>query len=259
MTAARSFLGRHTGPALGIAAVVGAWWLLSVTFLGGGDILPTPGALIGQLWHDRGLYPTHVEATGWEAIRGYIYGNALAIGLAVLFFGVPVMEKVLLQIGVASYCLPIIAIGPVLATVFEGDAPQQALAGISVFLTTLVSTLLGLRAADTTALDLVRAYGGGAVRQMRFVRLRSALPSVFTGLKIAAPAAVLGALIGEWMGADRGIGVAMVNSEQAAEVARTYGYAVVVAALTGVWYALTTLAGRLVSPWAPREEGMAGR
>jgi ABC-type nitrate/sulfonate/bicarbonate transport system permease component len=186
------------------------------------------------------------------AAKGWLIGNGLAIGLAVVFFGVPIVERVLLQIGVASYCLPVIAIGPILTTVFRGDAPQVSLAGISVFFTTLVGTLLGLRAADPASLDVVRASGGGALRQLRYVRLRAALPSTFAGLRIAAPASLLGAIIGEYLGADRGIGVAMVNAQQALEVPRTWALAIVASAVAGLGYALTALVARLVTPWAPR-------
>lgn len=241
---------RNAMPAAGVAVVLGIWAVCS-SFLGR-DILPYPWVVAHQMWHDRTFYRPHINATLWEALRGYFYGNVLAIGLAIAFFGVPLLEKVLLQIGVASYCLPIIAIGPILATVFHGDAPQVALAGISVFLTTLTSTTLGLRSVDENSVDLIRAYGGGSVKQMRYVRFRSALPGIFTGLQIAAPLAMLGAIIGEWLGADKGIGVAMVVSEQSVNAPRTYGLAAIVAIITGIWYGLVTLIGRLVTPWAPK-------
>nr|WP_235949262.1 hypothetical protein [Candidatus Frankia alpina] len=82
---------------------------------------------------------------------------------------------------------------------------------------------------------------------MRYIRLRAALPSTF-----AAPAAVLGAIIGEYLGADRGLGVAMVHSQQALEVPRTWALAVVASAVAGLGYALTALVARLLTPWAPR-------
>jgi ABC-type nitrate/sulfonate/bicarbonate transport system permease component len=237
-------------PLAGVGVVLATWAVCS-SFLGN-DLLPYPWVVAHRMWLDRNFYTPHVKATLWEAFRGYCYGNLLAIGLAIAFFGVPVLEKVLLQIGVASYCLPIIAIGPILSTVFHGDAPQVALAGISVFLTTLTSTTLGLRSVDENSVDLVRAYGGGTVKQMRYVRFRSALPGIFTGLQIAAPAAMLGAIVGEWLGADKGFGVAMVVSQQAVNAPRTYGLAAVVAIITGVWYGLTVVVSRLVTPWAPR-------
>jgi ABC-type nitrate/sulfonate/bicarbonate transport system permease component len=238
--------------AIGVLGLLLLWELLAVTVLDTGHVLPTPIAVAKQIWDDRDFYPLHLSKTASEAARGWLIGNGLAIGLAVLFFGVPIAERVLLQIGVASYCLPVIAIGPILSTVFNGDAPQTALAGISVFFTTLIGVLLGLRAADPASLDLIRACGGGGFRQLRFVRLRAALPSTFAALRIAAPAAVLGAIIGEYLGGDRGLGIAMVNSQQALDVPRTWGLAIVASAVAGLGYAATALLGRLLTPWAPR-------
>jgi ABC-type nitrate/sulfonate/bicarbonate transport system permease component len=239
----------------GLAGAVGMillWWLLAVTVFSDGGAVPTPGAVLGKLWSDRHLYPPSVKSTVWIAIKGYLVGNGLAIGLAVACFGVPVLDRIVLQIGVASYCLPIIAIGPILTTVFGGSTPQTSLAGISVFFTTLIGTLLGLRAADPASLDLVRAVGGGRISQMRYVRLRAALPSTFAALQIAAPAAVLGAIIGEFLGADRGIGVAMVAAQQSLEVARTWEFAIIASAVAGIGYGVTALVARLLTPWAPR-------
>ncbi|MCL9762463.1 ABC transporter permease subunit [Frankia sp. AiPa1] len=245
--------------AVGVVGLFALWWLLAVTLLDNGGVVPTPWEVVRALWDDHQLMWTSARSTVGIALKGWLIGNGLAIGLAVLFFGVPIVERVLLQIGVASYCLPVIAIGPILTTVFDGRTPQIALAGISVFFTTLVGTLLGLRAADPASLDVVRASGGGAFAQMRYVRLRAALPSTFTALQIAAPAAVLGAIIGEFLGADRGLGVAMVHSQQALEVPRTWAFAVVAATVAGLGYALISLVARLLTPWAPRGDPGGGR
>ena len=76
------------------------------------------------------------------------------------------------------------------------------------------------------------------------------LPSLFAALRIAAPAAVLGAIIGEYLGGDRGLGVAMINSEQSLDIARTWGIAFVATAVGAVGYGLMALVGRLLTPWA---------
>ena len=82
------------------------------------------------------------------------------------------------------------------------------------------------------------------------MRLRAALPSLFAALRIAAPAAILGAIIGEYLGADTGLGVAMINSEQALQIDRTWAIALVATALAGVAYGITALVGRWLTPWA---------
>lgn len=106
-----------TGGAVGIAALIGAWSLLATTVFGSGDGVPTPWAVVASVYDDGWtFYSPHVTQTVGEALTGYLVGNGLALGLAVLVLLVPVLERVVTQIAVASYCLPIVAIGPILSS-----------------------------------------------------------------------------------------------------------------------------------------------
>jgi ABC-type nitrate/sulfonate/bicarbonate transport system permease component len=88
------------------------------------------------------------------------------------------------------------------------------------------------------------------------VRLRAALPSAFAALQIAAPSAILGAIVGEYLGnQDTGLGIMMINAQATLEIPRTWGVALLCTGIAGVLYALTGLVGRLVAPWAPRQAG----
>jgi ABC-type nitrate/sulfonate/bicarbonate transport system permease component len=240
------------GGAAGLAVVLGAWALLATTVLGVGDGVPTPWAVVSQIFKDGWtFYGPHIAQTCGEALSGYLIGNGLALGLAVLVLLVPVLERVVTQIAVASYCLPIVAVGPILSLVLDGDKPMAAMAGLSVFFTTLVGTLLGLRSADPASLDLVRAYGGGRWQQMRRVRVVAALPSTLAALKIAGPAALLGAIIGEYLGrVDAGLGIAMTIAQQQLDVPRTWGIALVSGAVAGVAYGAVGLVARFALPWS---------
>ncbi|GAA1793548.1 ABC transporter permease [Luedemannella flava] len=239
--------------AIGVVAVVGAWEVVGRTVFADNKAVPPPTAIARQLVADGlDFYLPNVVTTLREASLGWLIGNVIAIVLAVAFIQVPLLERALLQVALASYCLPVIAIGPVLAILFTEDTPKVILAALSVIFTTLIGTLVGLRDADQTSLELIRAYGGGSWTQLWKVRLRACLPSMFAGLCIAAPAAMLGAIIGEYLGAESGLGVAMINSQQSFAVERTWGIALVATALSGAAYGLTALVGRLLTPWAPR-------
>lgn len=119
-----------------------------------------------------------------------------------------------------------------------------------MYFTTLIGVLLGLRSAEATSLDLVSAYGGGRWQQIRRVRIRASLPSTFAALKLAAPAAVLGAILGEFMGrTDHGLGITMVISEQALAIPRTWGIALVAGLVACTAYGLVGVIGRMLTPW----------
>ncbi len=254
----RAMLGsRRFAGAVGVTGVL-LFWVLAGELWGVRKGIPQPWSVLSHLKDDWHLYPNHLKATLARASRGYLIGNAVAIGLGLAFVLVPFVEKALMQLAVATYCLPIIAIGPILQVVLSGDAPKVALSALSVIFTTLIGVLVGLRSADRTSLEVVRVYGGGSVMQLRKVRLRAALPSTFTALQIAAPAAVLGSIIGEFMGGERGLGIFMINSQQALDVPRTWGVALVSTAVAGIGFGLTSLIARAATPWAPRS-AKAGR
>lgn len=237
-----------------------AWEVVALTAAKHSGVVPTPVAIVRQMWRDRSLYPPNLHSTLVEAGEGWLVGNGLAIVLGFVTVQLPLLEKALLRVGIATYALPIIAVAPILQVSLAGNQPKVALAALAVFFTTLISTILGLRSADRTMLDVVHAYGGGRLDELRKVRAKAALPSVFTGLKIAAPAAVLGAIVGEWMGGQSGLGIAMVASEQSLQVARTWGLAIVSAGVGGLAYALTSLVAVLVLPWAAESRAKgAGR
>ncbi|MCU1458233.1 MAG: putative transporter, permease protein [Actinomycetia bacterium] len=240
------------GSVIGVVVLLVAWQIAG--WIGVfHDTVPPPTRIVQQMFDDGwSFYSTNISTTMYEAAWGYFWGNLLAVGLALVVIVIPFSERPLMQLGIASYCVPIIAIGPILQITFDGPTPKIILSAMSVFFITLIGTLVGLRSADKTSLDVIRAYGGGRVRELTKVRLRAMLPSLFASLRIAAPAAILGAIIGEYLGGDSGLGVAMINSEQALEISRTWAIALIATALAGLAYALTALVGRMLTPWAPR-------
>ncbi|MEU4239803.1 ABC transporter permease subunit [Actinoplanes sp. NPDC026619] len=238
---------------VGLLALLIVWEIVGRTVFADSRAVPPPTKILSQLGHDGwSFYWPNIKATLSEAGQGWLWGNAIAIVLALFLVQFPVIERAGMQLALVSYCLPVIAIGPVLAILFNGDTSKVILAAISVIFTTLVGMLVGLRSADRTSLDLVRAYGGGKWSQLWKIRLRASLPSLFAGLRIAAPAAMLGAIIGEYLGAESGLGVAMINSQQSFAVERTWGIALIATALSGAAYALTALVGRTLTPWAAK-------
>lgn len=242
----------------GVALLLVLWQMLPLLSLDAGGTIPGPAQIVAQVWRDGpDLYLTNARATITAAAIGYFWGNLFAIALAVVALTIPMVAKPIMQIGVFSYCLPIVAIGPLFAIVFDEGVARVVLAGLSVFFTTLVAVGTGLRAADRTSLDLVTAYGGGRWMILRKVRTVSSLPAVFTGLQIAAPAALLGAIIGEYIGADSGLGVLMISSQQSMQIPRTWAVALLGALIAGVVYALLGVAGKKLLPWAGSESAAA--
>lgn len=252
---------------IGVISTIAIWWLLAATVFSGvgarpdgsGGAIPTPAAVGAQLLADGfDFYAKNAGITLLEAGLGFLWGNLLALALASVAVIWPRVESLSLQIAVITYCIPIVAIGPIVRLVVGAPGPGEpagaavVLAALSVFFTTMVGALTGIKGTDKRALDVVTAYGGSRWDQLIKVQLLSALPSIFAAFKIAAPAAFLGAILGEYVGGtDAGFGPAMVNAQQSLEVSRVWAVALVSGLLAGAGYALFAILGRWLTPWAP--------
>ena len=142
--------------------------------------------------------------------------------------------------------------GPILRVVLgPGDGPQVALAALAVYFTTFLPLMVGLRAAPASWFDLVRSYGGGRATELVQIRAAASVPYLVAGLQIAAPAAFLGAMVGEFTGAERGMGVLTIQAMRALDVPATWALAVVASATPMAAYALFGWAGRRLSSAPP--------
>jgi ABC-type nitrate/sulfonate/bicarbonate transport system permease component len=131
------------------------------------------------------------------------------------------------------------------------------LAALSVFFTTVVGALLGLRAAPRATVDLVRAYGGTRWTELRLVQLIAALPNLFAALKIAAPAAFLGAVLAEYLGSggDASIGRSLIAAQSNGDGPRLWYLGLVCGVVSGAAYLVVGLVARIVTPWSVAPPG----
>jgi len=257
--------GRATG-LVGVALTIGIWWLLALTVFanvgrrpdGSGGAIPTPLQVVQQIIEDGfGFYSRIGGVTILEAALGFIWGNAIALVLAAIALTLPKLESIASQMAIITYLVPIVAIGPIVRLVVGAPGPGEpagaavVLAALSVLFTTYIGAVTGVRGTDRRIMDVVSAYGGNALDKLFKVQLLSALPSVIAAFKIAAPAAFLGAILGEYVGGtDVGFGPAMVNAQQSLEVARVWGVALISGAIAGAGYWAWGFLGRKLTPWA---------
>ena len=248
---------------LGAVALVAVWWILAATVFAsvgpsGVQAIPTPPQVIASYIDSGwGYYWQNFSVTLAEAGIGYLWGNGLALLLAGLVLIVPRLEAVAMQLAIITYCVPIVAIG-ILAVVVIGppDVGQPSgtavfLAALSVFFTTVVGALLGLKSADRSSLDLITVYGGSTFTQLVKVRLIAALPAILNALQIAVPAAFLGAVLGEFFGKiEVGVGLAMILAQQNSDAARVWALALASGAVALVGFALVGLVARSIAPWS---------
>lgn len=209
-------------------------WELAARALSATHLLAGPTEVAAWLFAHAGLAGRALAVTAGEAALGFLAGNLAAVLLAGLAVLVPRRGAVVISLLMLfGFCLPLVATGPILRVLWgPGIGPQVTLAALAVAFTTYLSVLVGLRAAPPVWLDMVRSYGRGRLSALLHVRARGALPYLMAGLQIAAPAAFLGALVGEFTGAERGLGVLVIRALREIDAPATWGLATVAAAVT---------------------------
>lgn len=235
------------GPAmLGGLLLIGGWFLLAIG-LAGGHLIAGPVEVAGWIAAHPGLIARALGVTLANAASGFLAGNLAAVLLAGIALVWPRLLGLVSGLALVVFCLPLIATGPILRVLMgPGDGPQVALAALAVYYTTLIPLLTGLRATPAVWLDLVHSYGRGRLAELVHIRARAAVPYLFAGLQIAAPAAFLGAMVGEFTGAERGMGVLTIRFMRALDVPALWAIAALAAAVSMAVYGAIGLLARLV-------------
>ncbi|MCA0942535.1 ABC transporter permease subunit [Salipiger pacificus] len=230
--------------AVGVALVLLLWELLARATVGS-YIIAAPSEITRHMLGHADLLGRALATTLGSAARGFLWGNLAGALLALAAVLMPRGERLLSTLALLVFCLPLVATGPILRVLYgPGSGPQVTLAAMAVYYTTFLPVLVGLRAAPQGWFDLVRSYGRGPVTVLREVRLPAALPYLVAGLQIAAPAAFLGAMVGEFTGAERGLGVLTVRALRALDLPATWSIAVIAAGVSMLAFAAVGALGR---------------
>jgi len=233
-------------------ALVVIWQAIVVLFGPPDFILPSPAEVLAALRARPDLLQVDALTTLSETLIGLVAGTALGVGLALAMALLPPTRRVLLPVMVVSQALPVFAIAPLLVLWLGfGLAPKIVMATIAIFFPVASAFHDGLARTDPGLLDLARLYGAGRVRQVFLFRVPAALPSLVTGLRVAAVYAPIAALFGEWVGASSGLGYAMLHANGRAETDVVFAALLLLAAMSIVVRALVDFLTRNLTPWAP--------
>lgn len=246
----RQLLRRLLPPALVLAGLVVAWALVVSLFSVGAEVLPGPGLVVEAAWDDRAALAPAAWTTLQEAVLGILAAVVLAVLLAVVIDWSRTARRSLYPLLVASQTIPIIALAPVVVIWFGfGQAPKIVLVALFTFFAIAVGTLQGLASSDPDSMDLLRTMGAGRRQLLWRVRLPSAVPQFFTGLKVAVAYSLVAAIVAEFVGAEQGLGVYMTGARNALRTDLVFGAVLVTALLTLILFGLVALAERLSMPW----------
>jgi ABC-type nitrate/sulfonate/bicarbonate transport system permease component len=248
-------LGRSLPAAVLLASLIGIWELY--VDLHGGTfslILPAPHQVAHSPWVDRGLLWSNFLVTAQEVLLGVIVAGGVGFLLAVAIHLSATLRRATYPLLVASQAVPVVILAPVLALWLGfGLLPKLAVIALVSFFPIVVTTSAGLAAVDPDLLKLMRTFDASRMRTFWHVELPSALPGLFTGMKVAAAVSVIGAVFAEWNGANSGLGYVILQSLPQLLAARGMAAVVILSLFAILLFGLLALAERLALPWVYQE------
>jgi len=247
-TGAPSGLLRRLPFALLPLAALAAWQAVIWLYAPREWLLPSPGAVAKVMWADRDRLWFHAQATILEAWVGFTLATVIGVVLAVAIVGSPAVERGLYPWLVASQAIPILAVAPLVAVWLDYGTAQVMVAFVIAFFPVVVTGVDGLRCADPALARSVRTMGAGRLWIFRHVTLPASLPSLFSGLRMAAVFAVTGAVVAEYVGADRGLGYLSEFSTAEFRTARSFAAIALLALIGMAFFGAVGAAERLTLP-----------
>lgn len=229
-------------PVFGAASLLIAWqylipWLGVPTY-----IVPTPTAILGVFQKNFPLLLANLTPTLIEAAAGFVIGNLAAVLLAVLFIHSRVLQATYFPVVLFFNTIPILALSPIIILIFGlGMTPKIVIAAVICFFPTLVNMIRGLDSASANEHELFRVLSATRWEVFWRLRLPRALPMLFSSLRIASATAVIGAIVGEWIGSDKGLGALIIQATFNYQSDRLYAAIVLSSALSIALFAVVVL------------------
>ena len=217
--------------------------------------LASPVETWDALRDDWSLLWDNAWVTLVEVVLGLAIASAAGVGLAVAMHLVRPLRDAAYPLLVASQAIPIVVLAPLFVLAFDyGIGPKLAIVALICFFPITVNLLDGLRSVEPDLLKLMRSLGASRLRTLRSVELPASLPFLFSGLKVAATVSVIGAVYGEWAGADEGLGRLVLLGSSQLQTPRVYAGIVILTLMAVALFVLVALVERIACPWNRKEQ-----
>lgn len=239
-----------SAPVIAVAVILIIWYICCDYEVVPAYMLPSPVDVFNAFVDNFGVMMKQASVTLQEACYGLGIGIALAFIISSLMDRFDFIYKAIYPILVITQTIPTIAIAPLLVLWMGfGMAPKITLVVITTFFPISIGLLNGFKSVDEDAINLMRAMGAGRLQIFRYVKLPNATASFFSGLKISASYAVVGAVISEWLGGFEGLGVYMTRVKKAYAFDKMFAVIVFICAVSLILMGIVGLLQRLAMPW----------
>ena len=213
-------------------------------------LLPAPSSVFAELFDQAGNIFNHTLVTAWEVILGFTLSVMVGIPMGVVIYSSKSLERIFYPFLVASQTIPKIAIAPLLVIWFGfGLAPKILVSFLIAFFPIVISTVVGLKETQPEMIYLVRSMGATRLQTFFKINLPTALPNIFGGLKVAITLAVVGAVVGEFIAADEGLGYLLVVANGYLDTPLMFAGIIALSAMGILFFFLIEILERVLVPW----------
>jgi NitT/TauT family transport system permease protein len=237
-------------PVAGGAALLLVWWALVAILHVRPFIAPSPLVVAITFYQKFDMLMANLGPTALEALSGFVVGNVAAIVIATVFVHRKHIEQAFFPIAVLLHSIPVVATAPILVLLLgNGLAPKVSIAAIICFFPTLVNMVRGLESVGAQPMELMHVLS--ATQREVFFKLRvpTSLPFLFSALRIAASTATVGAIVGEWIGSQVGIGALIIQATYNFDSALLYATVLCGSCFSVAFFQVIRLIERLVVRW----------
>jgi len=249
----RILLERYGPPAVAGALLLCAWEFLPRVFGVSRLLIPPPSQVLAALWaiFDRGLLVENFAITLVEALSGFAIGSLAAVFFAFLITRSPIVERALMPYLVGFQALPKVALAPLIVVwIGIGIESKITIAAIISFFPVLINAIVGFSTVESEKIDLMRSLVASRWQEFRIVIFPNSLPFIFAGLNVAIVFSITGALVGEFIGADRGLGNMLMQLNFNMDISGMFGILVVLALMGIALHGLVRFFHRRLVFWA---------
>ena len=248
---------RYGPPIMITLAGVGLWQLILPLAHVPEYLVPTPSEIAADMTTDWPVLEPALLVTAREILLGFVIAVAGGVGLAVLLHLVSVLRRAVYPVLIGSQTIPIVVLAPILVILFGyGITPKLVIVALICFFPIVVNGIDGLRSVDGELISMMRTLDASRWSILRRVEFPAALPSIFSGMRIAATFAAIGAVFGEWSGSNQGLGYVMLAATPNLLTARIFAAIVYLTLIALALFGIVSLLERVLVPWAPNRSSI---
>ena len=244
-------LRRYGPPAGAILVLIFAWYAVTSWFGVPGWLLPSPQAVMAAAYEHRALLPKHTTVTLVETLLGLAVSLVVGVPLAIVIVWSPFLRRTVYPLLLGLQSVPKVALAPLFLIWVGYGMPSKVLIAASIaFFPIVVDTVTGLAIVERDLLDMVKVLRASTLQTFLKIRIPSAMPYFFSGTKVAVTLAVIGAVVGEFVGSDEGLGYLILVSGSQLNTAMVFVSLVLLSVMGAVLFEMVEALQRIACPWS---------